>query len=236
METLTEQSLQELLSEIQQKLKVPKSQFNKFANFNYRSLEDIQEAIKPLLNGAVLTLEDEIVMIGDRYYVKATAKITLNDENIITTAYAREAETKKGMDDSQITGSASSYARKYALNGLFAIDDSRDADTQDNTKEIKKEVKKQEKPEKKVEPKKPDQVLYSQLWAKITASKSMEDLTVQAKKLKENEHKLSEEMVEKLKRTGAKKKKEILETAEDFDNSELVESILLYDKNYEPER
>lgn len=120
------------LSQIQQKLKAPKGQFNKFGNFRYRSCEDILEAVKPVLAelDMSVTLSDEIEVAGDRVYVKATA--TLHGKNGIvakTTAFAREPSSKKGMDDSQITGTASSYARKYALNGLFAIDDTKDADT-----------------------------------------------------------------------------------------------------------
>ena len=124
------------LISIQKELKVPKSQRNTFGNYNYRNCEDILEAVKPLLakHECVLTLSDSIENIGSRYYVKATAKITDGKDGIEVTAYAREAEIKKGMDDSQITGSTSSYARKYALNGLFAIDDTKDADTDEYTK------------------------------------------------------------------------------------------------------
>jgi hypothetical protein len=129
--------MQELLN-IQSKLNVPKNQVNKFGGFNYRSAEDILEALKPLLKeeGCVLTISDELVSIGKRYYVKATAVISkVGEEKAIgVSAYARESKEKKGMDASQITGSTSSYARKYALNGLFAIDDTKDADTMDNTK------------------------------------------------------------------------------------------------------
>lgn len=125
----------ERLSAIQQELKAPKGQYNDFSNYNYRSCEDILEAVKPLLakHELMLTLSDEMVQVGDRYYVKAETSIYAKDlEPYAVTAYAREEETKKGMDASQITGSASSYARKYALNGMFLIDDTRDADTQDN--------------------------------------------------------------------------------------------------------
>ena len=124
------------LINIQKELKVPKSQRNTFGNYNYRNCEDILEAVKPLLAKyeCVLTISDCIENIGSRYYVKATARLTNGKDNIEVTAYAREAETKKGMDDSQITGSTSSYARKYALNGLFAIDDTKDADTDEYTK------------------------------------------------------------------------------------------------------
>ena len=121
------------LNRIQQALKVPKGQMNKFGNYKYRSCEDILEAVKPLLEECTLTINDEIVLIGNRYYVKATARLSKELEQVEVSAYARESDTKKGMDESQITGSASSYARKYALNGLFAIDDTKDADTQDNS-------------------------------------------------------------------------------------------------------
>jgi hypothetical protein len=133
--------MEELLR-IQSGLNVPKNQRNDFGGFNYRSAEDILEAVKPLLKdeGCILTISDELVNIGERYYVKATAVISkVGEEKAIgVSAYARESKEKKGMDASQITGSTSSYARKYALNGLFAIDDTRDADTMDNTKNIVK--------------------------------------------------------------------------------------------------
>ena len=116
---------------IQTELKAPKNQYNSFGKYKYRSAEDILEAVKPLCkkHDCVLTLSDELVNIGDRYYIKATAR--LHDDTVIgeVTAYAREEESKKGMDGCQITGTASSYARKYALNGLFLIDDTKDADT-----------------------------------------------------------------------------------------------------------
>lgn len=121
---------------IQSELKAPKGQYNSFGKYNYRSCEDILEGVKPLLSkhGLVLTIQDEIELIGDRYYVKATATITDGKEQLSTDAYARESLDKKGMDASQVTGSTSSYARKYALNGLLAIDDTKDADTMDNSK------------------------------------------------------------------------------------------------------
>ncbi|WP_315508601.1 ERF family protein [Campylobacter showae] len=120
----------ETLSKIQCELKAPKSQFNKFGGYSYRSCEDITEAVKPLLEkyGVALTISDEITQVASRIYVKATATLRGKDGEISVAGFAREAETKKGMDESQITGSASSYARKYALNGLFAIDDTKDAD------------------------------------------------------------------------------------------------------------
>ena len=124
------------MHEIQKQLKAPKGQNNNFGKYKYRSCEDIVEAVKPLLHarGFHLNITDEMVMLGDRFYVKATATVMGANElgHIVAytaTAYAREALVKKGMDESQITGAASSYARKYALNGLFAIDDTKDADT-----------------------------------------------------------------------------------------------------------
>ncbi len=125
----------EILNKIQQELNAPKNQYNKFGKYNYRSCEDILSAVKPLLGEAVLTLEDEIVEISGRFYVKATAKLVQTDDVFSCTAYARESENKKGMDASQITGAASSYARKYALNGLFAIDDTKDSDSTNKHKQ-----------------------------------------------------------------------------------------------------
>lgn len=118
-----------LLNKIQKELKAPKKQHNSFGNYDYRSCEDILEAIKPLLGEAVLVLTDEIVLIGDRYYVKAIARLDDGEKSIAAFGFARESLEKKGMDTAQITGAASSYARKYALSGLFCIDDNKDADT-----------------------------------------------------------------------------------------------------------
>ena len=128
--------LNQRVGDIQHKLKAPKGQYNSFGKYNYRSCEDILESVKPLLkeHNLALLIDDEIVQIGERYYVKATAKITDGRECVSATAYAREPDTKKGMDESQITGATSSYARKYALNALLCIDDTKDADTMDNSK------------------------------------------------------------------------------------------------------
>lgn len=117
------------LSVIQKTLKAPKGQTNTFGNYKYRSCEDIVEAIKPLLGDNTLLITDEMVNLGERYYIKATAIFSNGKETISVCGYAREDLLKKGMDVAQITGSASSYARKYALNGLFAIDDTKDADS-----------------------------------------------------------------------------------------------------------
>ena len=121
------------LVEVQNKLKAPKNQFNKFGNYAYRNCEDILEALKPILSEvkAVVNISDEVVLVGERYYIKATVKFidAETSEVVEASAMAREEENKKGMDSSQLTGSTSSYARKYALNGLFAIDDTKDSDT-----------------------------------------------------------------------------------------------------------
>ena len=120
----------EKLAAVQKDLKAPKNQYNSFGKYNYRSCEDILEAAKPLCiaNGLLLIISDEVVQVGDRTYVKAVAKVTDGEGTVQTFGYAREPEDKKGMDCSQITGAASSYARKYALGGLFALDDTKDAD------------------------------------------------------------------------------------------------------------
>jgi len=141
-------TLLEKLQYIQSNLKAPKNQYNSFGKYHYRSCEDIQEGVKPLLKETktVLTISDEIVQIGGRYYVKATAKLLDCESNqtIENVAYAREEESKKGMDASQVTGATSSYARKYALNGLFCIDDNKDADSMDNTNEKVKTITQKE--------------------------------------------------------------------------------------------
>ena len=130
-------NIYEKLSAIQQELIAPKNQFNKFGNYSYRSCEDILEGLKPCLKkvNAAVKISDEIIQIGDRYYIKATANLIdcESGESISNTALAREEDSKKGMDSSQLTGSTSSYARKYALNGLFCIDDVKDADSRDNS-------------------------------------------------------------------------------------------------------
>lgn len=154
-------NIYEKLAKVQEELKAPKSQYNSFGKYSYRSCEDILEAVKPLLKEtkATITLEDKLEYIGERYYIKAIAKFIdiekpmLEDDEIsvinqiINTAYAREEEVKKGMDGSQITGTASSYARKYALNGLLLIDDTKDADTDEFKKQTseKKEISATEK-------------------------------------------------------------------------------------------
>ena len=131
-------SLIKKLVEIQTSLNAPKNQRNNFGKYNYRSCEDILEAVKPHLKqqGLFLFINDEIELIGDRYYVKATATITDGENSHSATAHAREEQQKKGMDAAQLTGATSSYARKYALNGLFCIDDNKDADTNEQRQQV----------------------------------------------------------------------------------------------------
>lgn len=120
-----------ILSTIQTTLKAPKNQYNKFGKYNYRSCEDILEALKPILSDlkAAVVIEDDLVLVGERYYIKATATLKFEDESVSVSAFAREGEDQAGMAPSQLTGATSSYARKYALNGLFCIDDNKDADS-----------------------------------------------------------------------------------------------------------
>ena len=123
------------LAAIQQGLNAPKGQHNKFGNYSYRSCEDILQAVKPLLGEGAIIVSDDIKVFLDRVYVEATAKFCIDGETIEVKALARESQDKKGMDHAQITGSASSYARKYALNGLLLIDDNKDPDSRDNSQQ-----------------------------------------------------------------------------------------------------
>lgn len=174
------------LMAVQRDLKAPKGQRNSFGKYNYRSAEDILEAVKPLLNanGLVLLLNDTVEQFGDRHYIKATARLIdiATGDSIENTAYAREPLTKKGMDEPQITGTCSSYARKYALNGLFAIDDTKDADTDEYRRETQgraEQGKQQPKPQaqpkpqtqsKKSQPKPQTQGNMKALWHKLKES------------------------------------------------------------------
>ena len=138
-------SVYKKLIEVQSKLKAPKNQYNSFGKYSYRNCEDILEALKPILRevGATIIISDEVVSVNERYYVKATVKFidTETGDMVEASANAREEDNKKGMDSSQLTGSTSSYARKYALNGLFAIDDTKDSDfTNTHDKEDKKKT------------------------------------------------------------------------------------------------
>lgn len=144
---MEELSLVQKVVLVQDELKAPKGQFNKFGNYKYRSCEDIVESVKPILKkyGIMLNLSDELVIIGDRYYIKAVAGLTDGTDVIQAVAYAREPQDLKGMSESQITGTASSYARKYALNGLLAIDDTKDADTDEFAQQTGQEPKEEKK-------------------------------------------------------------------------------------------
>lgn len=136
------------LAQIQSEIKAPKGQYNSFGKYKYRSCEDIVEAVKPVLvkHGFFLNLTDEVQMIGNRYYIKATATISNGEQTFTAIGWAREEEVKKGMDSSQVTGASSSYARKYALNGLFAIDDTKDSDAT-NTHDREDEITDKERDE-----------------------------------------------------------------------------------------
>lgn len=151
-------NIYEKLQAVQAELKVPKGQFNDFGKYKYRSCEDILEAVKPVLaaHNAAITVGDELINLGDRYYVKAIATFydTEKGDTIQNAAFAREPENKKGMDDSQITGTASSYARKYALGGLLLIDDTKDADTNEYAEQTGRQKQQTYKPEPVPAPKK----------------------------------------------------------------------------------
>ncbi|NVF41887.1 ERF family protein [Escherichia coli] len=149
---------------IQQTLNAPKNQRNNFGGYNYRSAEDILEAVKPLLQNVTLMVSDEIVLIGDRYYVKATATLSDGEDSISATAFAREEKEQKGMTAGQLTGATSSYARKYALNGLFCIDDAKDLDTDAYAKQTGQQPRQQknppkQQPQQQKAPPNPDEVL-----------------------------------------------------------------------------
>ena len=171
--------MKELL-QIQSELKAPKGQFNAYGKYKYRSCEDILEAVKPILkkNNCTLLLSDSLIYVGERYYIKATATlVNAEGKSVSTEAYAREEETKKGMDASQITGASSSYARKYALNGLLCIDDNKDSDTTntgDNT------------PASPVKTSKEDNAEVEKAIAEINAAKSKDELINAIAKYKGN--------------------------------------------------
>ena len=138
MATKAKQNIYEKLNHIQANLNAPKNLFNKFGNYKYRNLEGIFEGLKPLLKetGCTVIVSDEIVCVNEMNYIKATATLSWGTNDISVTGWARESVSRKGMDDSQITGATSSYARKYAMNGLFAIDDTKDADSMDNSTHV----------------------------------------------------------------------------------------------------
>jgi len=186
------------LARIQKELKAPKNQQNKFGGYKYRSCEDILEAVKPHLGENTVVISDDIVLIGERYYVKATAVFSNGEESIPVSAFAREAETKKGMDESQITGAASSYARKYALNGLFLIDDTKDADTQDNAKNDSVSNK--------------QDIIFENAKSRIAELKTAESLDAAISKI--DEIKISDKKQEELKDIILMKKQKIKETVD----------------------
>lgn len=198
----------EKLMEIQKELKAPKNQYNSFGKYSYRSCEDILEGVKPLLKKykATIIISDDIELIGDRFYVKATAKFVdvETGEFVENAAYARESDVKKGMDDSQITGATSSYARKYALNGLFLIDDTKDSDTDEYQEQQKATEEKAPTPskttKKAVSPK-------AEPTAEELAATPPEQVDKRLTKTKDG--KMSEEqykfLLEEIERTGAMK-------------------------------
>lgn len=165
-----------ILQQIQSELKAPKGQFNSFGGYKYRSCEDILEALKPVLAKyqAAVILSDEIIQLGERWYVKATATLKTKEGDLSVSAFAREPLAKKGMDESQITGAASSYARKYALNGLFGIDDTKDADTMDNREQATKQAK----------PTKKAAFIDPKHLALLNSAKSVDELTASMEKIK----------------------------------------------------
>ena len=173
-----ERTLHNSLVEIQATLKAPKGQYNSFGKYKYRSAEDILEAVKPILRAqnCKLIIWDEIVQVGERIYVKATATISDDTESLSVCAFAREEDEKKGMDASQVTGAASSYARKYALNGLFAIDDTKDADALNVTKEYT-ESKADPVPAKMVMPDCPEEVWWKLVKMDVEGKRSKSGLS-----------------------------------------------------------
>ena len=210
----------EKLMNIQAELKAPKNQYNSFGKYNYRSCEDILEALKPVLakHQAAVTISDEIVLIGDRYYVKATA--TLIDvekgDKVEVSAYAREDEQKKGMDASQLTGSTSSYARKYALNGLFSIDDTKDSDATNKhdtgqTKKPKEQTKKTDDTENDLASEKQLKYIYA-----LAKQKNIEGETIKQIMHEEFNKNSSKELT----KTEASKLIEILQNYEEVEEAE----------------
>jgi hypothetical protein len=189
------------LLKVQSELKAPKGQYNNFGKYKYRSAEDILEAVKPIAHShnSVVNLSDEMVAISERYYIKATATISDVDsgESYSVTAYAREEENKKGMDGSQITGTASSYARKYAMNGLFAIDDTKDPDTDEHAKQTKEDDKEDDKKETKATAKQVE--LIKSLLNNVEAHIEYTCTQYNVKNLKELTMKQASEVVSKIK-------------------------------------
>lgn len=198
-------NIYEKLMNIQKELKAPKGQYNSFGKYKYRSCEDILESVKPLLEKYKVTiiLTDKLEQIGERYYIRAKAILidTETNNSIENTAYAREEETKKGMDGSQITGTSSSYARKYALNGLLLIDDTKDADTDEFAKENNKGKTKEEPKEKKITP--GQLKVLSKLYTGDNLVKLLELNNL--KKLEDMSMEKANEIILKLKKKGEEK-------------------------------
>lgn len=197
---------------IQSELKAPKSQYNKFGDYRYRSCEDILEAVKPLCiqHGAVLDITDELVHCGDRHYIKATARLTCVEtgDTIQASAYAREPENKKGMDPSQITGAASSYARKYALNGLLCIDDTKDADTNEAQKAANN-APDEEPLSKSSKSKKSDPAVVDKLVKRIETYQTVEDLNKFSEQFEKELASLSEEDKARIRKMYYDKQREL---------------------------
>ena len=172
-------TLHDRLVGIQSELKAPKGQYNAFGKYKYRSAEDILEAVKPLLKkySCKLTIMDEIVAVGERIYVKAIATISDGTQSLSVCAFAREEDEKKGMDASQVTGAASSYARKYALNGLFAIDDTKDADALNVSPEYTAPSPKKEEPKAATKPYCPDNIWWKLVKAEVQGKKTKEGMS-----------------------------------------------------------
>lgn len=186
-------TVHDALHRIQKELKAPKNQYNSFGKYNYRSCEDILEGLKAVLqDGETVTLNDEVVMVGQRYYVKATASLCVGDSCISVIGMAREEESKKGMDAAQVTGSTSSYARKYALNALFLIDDTKDPDSNEKGVEKVEREKVDKKP-------KEETILpgeeFSALQKEIQAVKTSEELTEAKNKASAAKPRMSPEQI-----------------------------------------
>lgn len=195
-------STYERLRFVQIELNAPKGQRNTFGNYDYRSAEDILESVKPLLaeNNLTLIVRDSIVMVGDRYYVQATASVyDESGEGLSATAYAREAEDKKGMDSAQVTGATSSYARKYALNGLFAIDDAKDADTDEHRSQSATRVSGDSNPIPKASPNKPASEKQLNLANSLLADAGFSDEAIRARMAKVKSSADASELISHLK-------------------------------------
>lgn len=205
-------SIYTTLTEIQNELKAPKNQYNSFGKYKYRSCEDTLEALKPLLlkHKATLIINDEIQETGTRIYVKAICTFVVGDEKIQTTAYAREEESKKGMDGSQVTGASSSYARKYALNGLFLIDDTKDADTDEFKEQSKKKQESGSKSKGQELTKEQINILYSMASEKGFTQKDIQNVISKSfnkRSVTELSHTEYNEILDRMEKSASKKGK-----------------------------